>query len=255
VPSGTTLTTVNGTLTTSSNGQVIDAKLITGDLVIANDNVTVTRSRIKGRIVNNRDYTSTANTVFQDSDIGRDDCSGGSSPFTTLVGSDYRLTRTHVHNGGADLLGLHGGGTILVQDSLIDGACFYTGDHLDAAQFYDPGGIGDVTFFHDSLDARCVNSCGDKGNAAIFWADAPGAGSRLTVTNTLLAGGNWSISPYDAGAGSKIIITISSDTFVKNSYKYSPCRLANSIPFNGIEGVKFTGNKLDDGTSVATCDG
>lgn len=247
VPAGVPLATINGDLTTSSDEQVIDGRLITGDLVVRNKNVKVQNTRIKGRVAN----IASSGLVIVDSDIGADGCT--KSVFNNLNGTNYTLLRSHVHNSGADLIGIGGAGTILVQDSIINQACFFAGDHLDAAQWYAPGDVGHVTFIHTVLDTRPVNVAGALGNAAIFWADNPGSGTTLTVTQSKFAGGNYTLALYDAMATSRIVLDINNSTFVKNSYMYGPCASSNSVNFDGTSGIKFTNNVFDDGTKLLTC--
>jgi hypothetical protein len=248
VPTGTATTTVTGDLTTTTAGQIIDAKSIKGDLIVNHANVMVKNTRVYGRIVNN----ASSGLTITDSDIGPDAYPTSSSFYNNLNGSGYTLIRSRVHHAGADLIGIGGNGTILIRDSLINKACFYPGDHLDAAQFYAPGDVGMVTIEHSLLDSRPTNTTG-YGNAAIFWADNPGPGSRLTVTQSFLAGGNYTASLYDAGAGSGVILDIHNSTFTKNSYQYGACASSNSVPYNGTAGLIFTGNKYDDGSAVSGC--
>ncbi len=246
VPAGTSLTTVNGSLSTSANGQTIDARLITGELSIGHDNVTVKNSRIKGRVALN----GHTGIVLQDVDLGPDACAAGSGNFESINGSGYSLIRTHVHHNNADLIRLGGSQPILIKDSLLDSTCFYAGDHLDAVQWYDPGGVGSVTINHSSIDVRPVNNTG-KGNAAIFWADNPGSGTTLTVFNSRLAGGGYTTAFYDASAGSGVVIDAHDNVYVKDSFSFGPCSSSASVAFNGTDGLKFTNNKLDDGTAIS----
>lgn len=249
VPAGVSLSSVSS-LSTSSNGQAVTGLLISGDLVINHDNVTVTSSRIKGRVV----YNNHRGLTLQDVDLGADSCPGSSNGGNRLIaGDDYTLRRVHAHHNGADLIALGGGGTITIQDSLINGACYYAGDHLDAIQYYGPGSVANVTISHNSIDARPVNG-GGFGNAAIFWADFPGAGSRLNVFNNFLVGGNYTLYALDATSGSGVIIDVSGNRFLRNEYNYGPCSLSNSDPFNGTAGIKWSNNAYSDGVPIAIDD-
>ena len=248
VPAGTQLITINGDLTTSSDGQIIDGKLITGDVGVLNANVTIKNSRILGRIANK----ASNGLSITDSDIGPDVCPTSSSFYNNLNGTNYTLSHSRVHNAGADIMGIGGMGTILIKESIVNQACIYPGDHLDAMQFYSPGDVGKITVQHTVIDSRPVNAVAN-GNAAIFWADNPGSGSRLNVTQSKLAGGNYTASLYDATATSGVVLSLIGNTFVKNSYTYGACASANSVAYNGTSGIIFMNNIYDDGSNVGSC--
>jgi hypothetical protein len=248
VPAGTKLTAVNGEYKTSRNGQVISGLDITSTLVINHDNVVVRNSRIRDRV----DYRSTSGTslIIEDSEIGPDGCPGSISagnpsdyPLVYYSGW-YTLRRVHLH-GDEDLLRTSYGTTV-VQDSFLDHTCMYAGAHADAVQQYSPGDVSRVTLIHNTIDGRPANTSGDKGNSAVFWSDHPGAGSSLTAYNNLFAGGNYSVWTTDAPAGSGIVIDIHNNQFVRGSFAYGPHNCANSVPFNGREGVKWANNTYSD---------
>ena len=249
VPAGYATSQVNGTVTTTANGQVIDGKVITGDLLVSHANVTVTNTRIMGRIIN----VASSNLVISNSDIGPDTCPSGPSNYNSIDGSNYTLLRTHIHNNAADLVRVGATGTVLIEDSILDRTCFYTGDHFDAVQLYAPGSLAKVTIIHSSIDVRPVNVAGAYGNAAVFWAEKPGSGSRLTITQSLLAGGAYTTALYDATATSNVIIDVNNSVYIRNSSQYGPCSSSNSVPFNGTSGVTFTGNTYNDGSAIKGC--
>jgi hypothetical protein len=245
---GTALSTVNGDFKTTRNGQVVSGMDIHGVLIVNNDNVTVRNSRIRERV----DYRSTSGTslTIEDSDIGPDGCPGsasGSNPsdYPLMYYSGwYTLRRVHLH-GDEDLLRTSFGHTV-VQDSFLDHTCMYAGAHADAIQQYSPGDVSNVTLIHNTIDGRPANSTSDKGNSAVFWSDHPGGGSSLTAYNNLFAGGNYSVWTTDAPAGSGIVIDIHDNQFVRGSYQYGPHNCANSVKFNGREGVKWSNNTYSD---------
>ncbi|MEH6418731.1 DUF4082 domain-containing protein [Pseudomonas sp. CGJS7] len=258
VPAGQTLTTINGSYSSSRDGQVINALLITGDLVIRHDNVTVSNSRIKGFV----DHRTNRNLVLKDVDLGPDRCPAVNNGGRRLINGDngYTLIRAHLHHNGDDMLIAGGGEPVLIQDSLIHNTCFYPDDHLDALQFYSPGQVGHVSVIHSNIDARPVNSSG-YGNAAIFWADRPGAGSTLTIRQSQLAGGGYTLAPYDSGRGSGVTIEVSDTRFVRGSQWGSACYVGQNDPanhsptidYNGTEGLKWLRNAWSDGTPLPSC--
>ncbi|MGH8081247.1 MAG: DUF4082 domain-containing protein [Lysobacter sp.] len=258
VPAGQRLTAISGDYSSSRDGQVIDSLSISGDLVINHHNVTVSNSRIKGFVR----HTTHRNLVLKDVDLGPDRCPAANNGGRRLIVGDngYTLIRAHLHHNGDDMLVAGGGDPVVIQDSLIHNTCFYPGDHLDTLQFYSPGQVGHVSVIHSSLDARPVNSTG-YGNAAIFWADRPGAGSTLTIRESLLAGGGQTLAPYDSGLGSGVVIEVSDTRFVRNSQWGSACYLGQNdpanhsptVPYNGNEGIKWLRNAWDDGTPMPSC--
>lgn len=258
VPAGRPLTTVNGDYSTSRDGQSIDGLLIAGALIVRHDNVTVSNSRIKGYV----DHRTHRNLVLRDVDLGPDACPASNNGGRRLIVGDngYTLIRARLHHNGDDLLIVGGGAPVLIQDSLIHQTCFYPDDHLDAVQFYAPGQVGNLSILHSDIDARPVNSSG-YGNAAVFWADRPGAGSSLTIRESRLAGGGYTLAPYDSGLGSGVTIEVSDTRFVRGSQWGSACYLGGNnpanhsptVPYNGSEGIKWLRNAWDDGTPLPTC--
>lgn len=248
VPAGVSLSSV-GSQASISNGQTISGLNINGNLTINHSNVIVTNTRITGRVINNA-----SGLVMRDVDIGPDSCPASSNGGNRLIGNaGYTLIRAHLHNNGADLVHMGGGGNVLIQDSLINKACFYSSDHLDAIQFYDPGGVLNATLQHNYIDIRPTNG-GGFGNAAIFWADFPGSGSRLNVYNNMLIGGNYTFYGLDAHAGSGVIIDVANNRFLRNAYNYGPCALSNSVVYNGTSGVIWNGNAFSDGGTISIND-
>ncbi|ALN90372.1 hypothetical protein LG3211_1396 [Lysobacter gummosus] len=258
VPAGQSLTTIAGDYSTSRDGQIINALLITGDLVIRHNNVTVSNSRIKGFV----DHRTHRNLVLKDVDLGPDRCPAVNNGGRRLINGDngYTLIRAHLHHNGDDMLIAGGGEPVVIQDSLIHNTCFYPDDHLDALQFYSPGQVGHLSVIHSDIDARPVNSSG-YGNAAIFWADRPGAGSTLTIRESRLAGGGYTLAPYDSGLGSGVVIEVSDTRFVRDSQWGSACYLGQNdpashsptVPYNGREGIKWLRNAWSDGTPLPAC--
>jgi hypothetical protein len=246
VPSGVALQS-SGSFTTTADGQTIDARLIDGDLVLRHDNVTVTRSRIKGRVVDNGKRGLTLDQV----DLGRDSCPSASNGGTRLLsGSDYTVRRSHLHHNGADLVVLYG--KVRIEDSLLDGTCYYSGDHLDALQVYDTGTAKqDVTITRSSIDSRAVNTSA-RGNSALQIGDFPPDGSRYVLTGNRWAGGGYTLRLYDMTAASGSRITATGNQVVKGSYQYAPCVSSNSVNASSPDqtGLYWSNNRLDDGTSI-----
>jgi len=250
VPAGYSLTTVSS-FSSSSNGQTIDGKLVTGDLTINNDNVTVTNTRVQGYIFANGHKGLTLRHV----DAGPSTCPASSdgSVFAVNGVDGFSMYNSHLHNTPDDIVRVGGGNPFYFQDSIIDQTCFYPGDHLDTVQWYDPSGLGSVTLVHNVIDVRAVNTS-NLGNSAVFWADGAASGTTLTMYNNKFGGGQITTALYDAVKGSGIVIDVHDNVYIKNSYAGAPCSFGSSVKsivFDGTSGVKFNNNKLDDGTAVS----
>ena len=211
VPAGYQLSAV-GSVTSSGAGQVIDGKAVSGDINIEDDNVTVSNSRIKGRVYLNN-HTG---IILKDVDIGLDACpSAGNGGYRLVVGDNgYTLIRAHLHHNADDMLSAGGPAPIVIRDSIVEKPCFYAGDHLDAIQFYDPGATGNVSVTHSIFDVRPINST-DKGNAAFFWADGPQG--TLLIENSLLAGGGYTVQLREIDGYTAIV---RNNYFVRDSYTW-----------------------------------
>jgi hypothetical protein len=228
------LTLVSGNLTTTSNGQVIDGKKVTGNLVVQHDNVVVTNSRIQGVVQGSNLRGLTLRHV----DLGRDSCPGSTNGGTRLVsGGNYTLENSRLHHNGADLVNL-AAGTITMRDSWLGQTCYYNGDHLDAVQMYNPGQNVILLVERSFLDSRAANGSNLLGNGAVFIADNPGVGSNFVLKNNLFAGGNYTTSFYDSSK-----FEVRDNKYVAGSYRYGPCSSTNTIV--------FTGNTLDTGAAVS----
>lgn len=250
-PTGYSLTTV-ANLSSTANGQVIDGMLVNGDITVSHNNVTIKNSRVKGAVM----AGSRTGLVLQNVDVGPDTCPGSPNGNRFAVNANgYTLRQTHIHNIPNDPLRVAGGAPYVIEDSIVDKTCFYPDDHLDAIQWYNPGGVGNVSIIHSVIDVRPQNNPSNTGNAALFWADGAGSGTTLTMYNNKFAGGGYTTALYDAVKGSGVIMDVHDNVYVKNSYAYAPCSFGSSpksIVFDGTSGVKFINNKLDDGTAV-TC--
>lgn len=224
---------------------VVTSRLVTGDATVTCD-ATLTDVRITGVLSNRSGYTVTGSYVT----IGPDACPARATSQQRLVQDPMTLDHAHLQGGfGQDSVLLVTGLTI--RDSLIDRTCAWAGDHLDNGQLYNPGGKTVATLDHDTLDVRPINLA-NLGNSAVFLADTPGAGTLITVTNSLLKGGNYTLAAYDAYAGSGVRYDIRGNTFVKGTWQYGPCA-SNSAAWDGTTGLRFSGNTYDDGTAMPSC--
>jgi hypothetical protein len=245
VPAGTALTVVNGDVTIRTPNSTLDARDIHGDLSIEAANVKVTRTVVRGHVfINDR----SSSLVMENSEIrpsaGRDYEVSNQPP----IGSgNYTLRRVHVH--GWQDGPRTGGGTTLIEDSLLDDLAFAPDEHPDGYQQYGPGEKSNVTLRHNTISGKAGNST-DKGNSAIFWSDHPGRGSSIVIEDNLLSGGQFTIRINDTGSGSGVLADVHDNTVVVGTFQFGPAETNLSSRFNGTDGVKWTNNKTTDGRTI-----
>jgi Domain of unknown function (DUF4082) len=246
VPAGTALTVMDGDVTIRTANSTLDARDIHGDVTIDAPNVTITRSVVRGHVFINSRSDS---LLMEDSEVrpsaGRNYEVGNYPP----IGSgNYTLRRVHVH--GFQDGPRTGGGTTVIEDSLLDDLAFGPGEHPDGYQQYGPGEKSNVTLRHNTISGQAGNAS-DKGNSAIFWSDHPGRGSTILIENNLLSGGQFTIRINDTSAGSGVVADVHGNTVVAGSYQYGPAETDASTAFNGTDGVKWSNNKTTDGKLIS----
>lgn len=176
VPAGTSLTTVSSA--SLSTGQVLDSKLVTGDVTINGSNVVIKNSEIRGRVNNSGGGSFT----IQDSLVGP---TSGCSNIEAVGYSNYTATRVRMRNVSDGFR--VSGSNVLIQDSFVL-LCSNTGDHSDGVQGY--GGGTNVTIRHNTIDQRPAKDV----TSPIFMADSS---ESAIVQNNLLAGGGYTLRLHD----------------------------------------------------------
>jgi hypothetical protein len=253
VPAGTGLTTINGELDTTADGQVIDSKNITGDLNVHHNNVIVKNTRIKGIVRANASDQS--GLIIQDSEIAPDTYQVGNFP--PIFDGNYTLLRVHVHrlqDGPRS-----GAGTVIIRDSILDDLAFAPAEHPDGFQQYGPGTPVNVTLDHN-LISGCTGNSSDKGSSAMFWSDHPGTNAKLVVTNNLFTCGQYSIRINDTGSGisgnySGVVAEVHNNKVVRGSYALGPTECDNSKAYSVSrgDGVAWSNNTFsDNGEQIAS---
>jgi hypothetical protein len=186
VPTGTSLTTINGDYTVTTNNSTVDAKNILGKLIINATNVQVTRTRV----------STTAHTG-----TGIEVLSGKSATIidstvigfsNSVVGANYHAVRLDVSGMADD--GFKIGSNVNLIGNYCHGVYVTEGSHADCAQV--EGGVTNVTITGNYLDAT-------NGNAALFIAPdlGPSAYGPIAVFGNYFNGGNYSVQAVDGASG------------------------------------------------------
>jgi len=210
VPTGTSLTVVNGDITTSSNGQVFDALDVRGMILVQHADVTIKRCKVYSVIDINPFYGDNralaARLLVYDCTIGPPVAAKGNQGITT--GSfDCQFLRNNISNCEHGVWQEGNGG--LIQDNYLHDFIPYnpvTDPHIDGLQIpFGPTGsptpyISNCIMRHNNVD---LTPSGQPSyvSASITMKDA----GSITIDNNRLNGGSYVV--YFNGTTSGCTVT------------------------------------------------
>ncbi len=192
VPSNTSLTVMNGDMTISTPGTIIEDKDINGCIVINASNVIIRRSKVTchGYAITNAGSGSTG-LLVEDVEISCTQSTGSNA----LTSHDYIARRVNVHDCN-DVLWAEN--NVLIEDSYIhDVTHFFPAEdnHTDGVQI--PENQTNIIVRHNRIYGN-YESPTSFGNSAIT---AQGGGdSNILIENNLLAGGGYTLACYDVNS-------------------------------------------------------
>ncbi|MFZ4585640.1 MAG: hypothetical protein ACOYNI_10490 [Acidimicrobiia bacterium] len=178
VPTGTALTTVNGDITVTTPGTVIDSKLVNGCIYVRANNVTIRRSKIVGScfsIIEIRDWEGVSGTLIEDTEVD-----GKNAAENCIAFGGYTARRVSLHNcmDGAKI-----GDNTTIDDSYIHHLANTSTCHCDGVQ--STGGNG-TYLRRNNFDV--VGS-----GAAIMLGDEFGRLSNIAIDGNRINGGNFGL--------------------------------------------------------------
>jgi hypothetical protein len=182
VPVGTALTVVNGGMTITTNGTIVDSKDVRGCITVNASNVIIRKSKVScgGPSVI---WNNGTNLLVEDTEI----VCGGTPGTTALTPANYTARRVNAYKC-ENILWADGNATI--EDSYIHDPIPYdptTDPHTDSVQL--PGGASNVTIRHNRIYGGYIGG-GNFGNSAITMG---GGTSNIIVDNNILAGGGYTL--------------------------------------------------------------
>lgn len=209
IPAGTNLSTVSGSVTLSTNGQVLDAKLVTGDVIVSANNVVIKNSEVRGRIRN----TNGQSFTLQDSLVGP---TSGCADIEAVGYQNYTARRVQMRNVSDGFR--VSGNDVLIEDSYIK-LCSSPGDHSDGIQGYYGG--TNVRISHNTIDQREARDV----TSPIFFADNS---ESAIITNNLLMGGGFTLRIHDDFTPDKGPWVVTGNRLVQNAWDYGPASTSNT---------------------------
>jgi len=242
VPAGVTLTVVNGDVTVSQDGAMVDGQDIHGFLIIAASNVRVTRSIVRGRAITSNAgvirINAGSNILIEDVEIA---VAVPAATVDGMWGDNFVGRRLHIH-GGVD--GLKAGANSRLECSYIHGQTHFDVDpnqgggptHNDAIQILEGTNIHIV-------GNQLVAAMSD--NAAIQITQDFGAVGDLHLESNWADGGGCTFNISHNGGTSLTDVHAIGNRFGRNSYFDCPILKSTKTTLDS------SGNVWDDdGTTV-----
>jgi hypothetical protein len=239
---GVQLRSCPNTITTANT--TLDGCRFSGGLTIQASNVTITRSRVEGRVM----ATYLTNYSLRGLRLVDVEIDGGGRLDPTnqaaIGNDDYTCLRCHVHGTGR---GANLGNNVTIQDSYLHDWVYSNGAHQTAIQTN--GGSG-FRIIHNNL---VCNSGGPGCSSALsFYGDFAPVKDALVQNNLFNTngayctyGGSVSGKPYPRGTYIRYIDNLFGKQFYKGCGTYGPV-----ATFEYYEGNVWTGNRWQDGSGL-----
>jgi hypothetical protein len=250
VPTGTALTAYTGPKTITEANTVIDAKSISGDLIIRARGVKVTRSRIAGTISTDENSTGYS-FALTDSDVN-----AGAGLVTAVGAVDFTMLRVHVQGGNRSV---NCWNTCNIRDSYVHGQA------RDASGKAHESGIrlgAKGVLRHNTILCDAPNVAPDGGCSA----DLTGYGDFAPVENNTVDGnlfkattggycaygGSSAGKPFTSGANHNVFTDNVFEKGTTNDHGELDCGGFGAITAfdSSRPGNVWANNTYDDGTPV-----
>jgi hypothetical protein len=238
VPAGTTLTNSGG-MTITQAGAVIDARNITGQVVVNAPNVTIRRSRIRSNAMWVVDNSSTG-LVIEDSEI-LNNPGAGNNCHNGIGDSNFTIRRSEI-TGCENAANIGGDNVTMVDNWIHDldqvGPSYVWGNdpHTDGLQM--SPGADNIVVRHNSIDPIPSGGC-----TSPIIMGVNGSQSSVWIEDNYLDGRGCSYAIY-ANRSPSTNVNINRNRMLRGVGGYTACvRLGTTV-------TAFNGN-VDDATGAA----
>ena len=191
VPAGTALTPSGG-MTINTAGAVINARDISGAVVVNAPNVTIRRSRFRASTFFQVDNNSTG-LVIEDSEFI------GTVPCHNSIGSNNLTVRRSEFTGCENGMDIGGAGNVVFEDNWVhdleleESAVFSDGPHTDGIQIGE--GAENLIIRHNNISPQDSGSP-QSTSAIIMWTDAGAQNANVRIEDNRLDGSRASYALY-----------------------------------------------------------
>jgi len=224
VQSGITLTP-SGSVTTSSDGQLIENLDITGTITVNHDNVIIRNCRLSCGWATWGIWAYTVTGTL----IEYCEVTNTSEAAMAVTGSEVAYCHIHTHRG--DGIKVHNNDEI--HHCYITGLFEYLGSHNDGIQAVSGSNIN----IHDNR----IDGPYQAQTSAILMETSSGAIDNITFNHNYLYGGNYTLYMINLGNGDPTNISFTNNVWDLNSWQYGPVSL-DPVPANWV----WTNNTYSD---------
>jgi len=226
VPAGTALTVVNGDMTITTNGTIVDSKDVRGCITVNASNVIIRKSKVNCSS-NSVIWSGGTNLLVEDVQI----ICGGKPGTTALTPGDYTARRV---NASACENIFWAESNVTIEDSYLHDPILYdpvTDPHTDTVQL--PAGASNITIRHNRIYGGYVDQS-QFGNSAITTG---GGVVNFLVQDNILAGGGFTLRCEGSGGNTnyRILSNRFSRAYVSTVGGFGPVNLCsqNATQFSG----------------------
>lgn len=232
VPAGTVLTVVNGDLTITADGTVVDGKDVHGFITISANNVTVQNTRVRGRSTSSNSQLISAggsNILIQNCTLANE------YPSPWVDGMSVSNTTIKNLNISGTTDGLKAASNTTIQNCYIHDMTYFTSDpnqgggpsHNDAIQILQ----GDtINIFKNTLVP------GANSNSAIQVTQDWGAVTNLSIYDNIADYGNVVFNIAWKGGGN-MSVNVNNNRFGHNSYYDVGILIGTKVTMTGSNNV------------------
>lgn len=238
---GVSLTPYTGPLTITTPGTVIDGKDVSGTLSIQADNVTITRSRVRGHI--NTGYGENTGILIQDVEVNPGNDNGSLS---AIGNSGFTCIRCNVYNAGQ---GFNITSNVTIKDSYVHDLFGQGSSHNEPIV---SNGGGPFTIVHNELvgNFNSARTGGGMSASLALYGDFGQIRDVLVQYNRFNLGNGGSYCVYAGSVPGKAYPVASNTRFLNNRFgralqpncgQYGPV-----TAYSGANGNAWAGNVWDD---------
>lgn len=255
VPAGTTLSTYNGNLTTSYNGQVIENLNVKGYIEVQHTDVIIRFCRVENYIRSNGNSPIIEDCTVAPPDSQWFDVNG--QPTGNGIALDFGIGYSHFTARRVNIYGFgdafKAAGSATIEDCYIhDLFAYLKGDgvstnHCDGIQLVTGSNVVIRGNYIDPRDWYYTGEHTNNGTSCVIIKADDGPISNVTVENNLLQGaGSYTVYAHPVGANTLTNIVVQNNRFMRNIWSMGSQYGVFQYSQSAQAQITWSGNVWDD---------